>query len=130
MDKDAFASMQQEVELARQERAQRLATEDAQFVEACIKEGRIPPASRESYKQQMARDRQGVRTFLASLAPGVVPVRETGTTGADAELAASNGAGLPEQWFPEVSRRKEKSAVRARLAADGNYGELKEGVNV
>jgi len=127
VDPNALLAMQAEVAELRKMREAQLLASDAQFVEQSVKEGRIPPSSRESYLSQMSRDREGTRTFLASLKPGVVPVAQMGTTGAAAELEAAGGnASLPTDWFPEITRRKERQ--QSAVQADGNYA--RGGLNV
>lgn len=77
---------------------QRQQTEDRQrLVDAAVQDGRIPPARRDHWLAALQAD-PGAATTLAKLAPGLVPVAESG------HGANPAGDGVTEDlgWFPNM----------------------------
>jgi hypothetical protein len=79
---------------------------------AACKAGKVAPAQRDSLVNLHASNRDGFYTLLTAevekggLAKGLVPVTELGEAGGDEAVAAS--AGLPGDWFPELTNKEEK----------------------
>jgi len=126
VDAAAFESLQRDAALARRHEEERVAAANEQIVDAAIRDGRFPPSARASYLSQLnnSGSRQATIEFINSLQAGVIPVRERGSTGAADEVAAGNGVGLPDDWFPEVKklRAREEAAASGRVTQDQHYG--------
>lgn len=58
------------------------------LVQAAVAAGRIAPASRGAWLDQLAKDEEGASALLASLAPNTIPVAEVGL--ADAEASSED----------------------------------------
>jgi len=126
VDAAAFERLQHDAALARRHEEERVIASNEQIVDAAIRDGRFPPSARASYLSQLNNPggRQATIEFINSLEAGVIPVRERGSTGAQEEVAAGNGASLPDDWFPEVRKLRERSTVKAgRVTQDQHYGE-------
>jgi phage I-like protein len=70
------------------------------LVDAAVKDGRIPPSRRDHWLAQLAAD-PGAAETLAKLAPGLVPVTETGHGGNPHAGQANAEEDL--SWFPSLS---------------------------
>ncbi|CQA10585.1 Uncharacterised protein [Mycobacteroides abscessus] len=76
-------------------RAQQLREGDERVVDQAIAEGKVAPARREHHLQALAADREGHTAVLAALAPGVVPLAETGHSTQPADGPVPNDL----SWF-------------------------------
>lgn len=76
-------------------RAQQLREGDERVVDQAIADGKVAPARREHHLQALAADREGHTAVLAALAPGVVPLAETGHSTQPADGPAPNDL----SWF-------------------------------
>lgn len=77
MDAAAHRQMQEDARAGREARDQQLATERRAHVDAAVREGRIPPASRNHWESLLAADPNALTT-LQNLAGGVIPLEEQG----------------------------------------------------
>ena len=125
VDAAAFERLQHDAALARRHEEERVTAANEQIVDTAIRDGRFPPSARASYLTQLNNPsgRQATIDFINSLEAGVIPVRERGSTGAAEEVTAGNGAGLPDMWFPEVRKIREREKAQAgSVTQDQNYG--------
>ena len=125
VDAAAFESLQRDAALARRHEEERVAAANEQIVDTAIRDGRFPPSARASYLSQLNNPaaRQSTIEFINSLQAGVIPVRERGSTGAAEEVTAGNGAGLPDDWFPETRKLRERQTAQAgSITQDQHYG--------
>jgi len=125
VDAAAFERLQHDAALARRHEEERVLASNEQIVDAAIRDGRFPPSARASYLTQLNNPagRQATIDFINSLEAGVIPVRERGSTGAAEEVSAGNGASLPDDWFPEVKKLRERGTARAgSVTQDQHYG--------
>jgi len=127
VDAAAFESLQRDAALARRHEEERVAAANEQIVDTAIRDGRFPPSARASYLSQLNNPaaRQSTIEFINTLEAGVIPVRERGSTGAAEEVTAGNGAGLPDEWFPESKKLRERQAAAvaaSRVTQDQHYG--------
>jgi hypothetical protein len=74
----ALDQLKADAAAGRAAREQQIREADEGVVMAAVKEGRIAPAGKDKWLKLLASDREGTKAVLASLAPGVVPVREIG----------------------------------------------------
>lgn len=92
-------------------------------ISGAIAEGRIPKSREQYWRGQWDADPEGTKTLLTAeadkggLAKGLIPVSETGGTGAD--LTAGGGQAeaddsYPLEWLPDIAAKK---AYQAGLAA-------------
>jgi hypothetical protein len=128
VDAAAFEQMQRDAALARRHEEERVVAANEQICDTAIRDGRFPPSARASYLSQLnlPSARQSTIEFINSLQAGVIPVRERGTTGAAEEVSAGNAAGLPDDWFPESKKLRDKQiavAAAARVLQDQHYGQ-------
>jgi ATP-dependent Clp endopeptidase proteolytic subunit ClpP len=82
VDEEVFKTMKAQLEALtektnKQDEEKRIATRDS-LVSACIKDGRIPPARAEHYKNLFDLDAEGTTERLNSLEKGLIPVKEIG----------------------------------------------------
>lgn len=85
----------------RQAREQQLVERRTSLVDAAIKDGRVPPARRDHWIEQLKAD-PGSESVLASLAPGLVPVTAQGHDGGEPTTPTDPAAG-DDYWFPGVT---------------------------
>jgi hypothetical protein len=89
------------------------------IVAQAVRDGKIVPASREHYLRMFVNDPAGTEKLLVAsvaeggLAPGLVPVNESGHGGSN-EGNNAEGEGLPEEWFPSIKRRREQALLAER----------------
>ncbi|AGM27374.1 hypothetical protein MABM_26250 [Mycobacteroides abscessus] len=76
-------------------RAQQLREGDERVVDQAIAEGKVAPARREHHLQALAADREGHTAVLAALAPGLIPLAETGHSTQPADGPVPNDL----SWF-------------------------------
>jgi len=103
----------------------RIAADDGRMLDDAIRAGKFPPSRKEHYVKLLKADRDGTKSMIEGLSPGLIPVSERGNSGGSEELKAgqaSNAAeGLPGDWFPEVA------SIRARAAQERHVFQAKEG---
>lgn len=96
-----------------------------QIVFNAIKAGKIVPASKDRFLRMYDADPEGTKKLLTAsieeggLAPGLVPVSETGNGGAPAD--ANSAEGLPEEWFGQAvaaAKQRAESAGRVTMARE------------
>jgi len=78
VDRANYDKLVSDVHILNQQRAAAELASDETAVDAAIREGRIAPASRDSFLTYMRADRAGARNALASIAPNTIPVTEIG----------------------------------------------------
>lgn len=64
-----------------------------------VKAGKFPPSRKEHYETMHKADPKGTEDLIASLAEGLVPVDERGTTPPDQDLSIE---AYPKEWLPGV----------------------------
>jgi hypothetical protein len=105
-------------------------------VMAAVNDGRIPPSRKEFWTKYLEKDPEGGKAALASLAPGLVPLRERelGHSGGGLEGGTADelGVDVVQGWsgeiFPEVRERQAREAAaasgalnRSRVHSDAHY---------
>lgn len=86
VDPAALQQLQEDARLGREAREQQLRAERAQLVDAKIKDGYIPSASRAAHLRELEQGgeiEKMHRAYLEGLTAVLVPVEERGTTGGD-----------------------------------------------
>lgn len=78
MDAAALTALQSAAEDGRKARAQQDSERRDRIVASAVAEGRIAPASRETWRAQLDKNEEGTADLLNSLAPNTVPVAELG----------------------------------------------------
>lgn len=78
VNKANYDRLQADVAALNAQRAAAQLAEDVAVIDNAIKDGRIAPASRESFLNYMKADRDGARNALDSIAPNTIPVEELG----------------------------------------------------
>lgn len=97
VDAAQFAALQQAAAQGTQAFQRQQAEDRQRLVDAAVRDGRIPPARRDAWLTMLQSD-PGSATTLASLAPGLVPVAETGH-GANPQDGDVDDNDL---WFPNM----------------------------
>lgn len=80
LDQDQYNALRTDAADGRAARQQQLADHRATLVDAAVKDGRIPPASKDNWINLLAAD-ASTETTLANLAPGLIPVAAAGYSG-------------------------------------------------
>jgi hypothetical protein len=94
-------------------------------ISAAIKAGKIPKSRQEHWVEAWKRDPEGTKTLLTAaadkggLAPGLIPVTETGGVPADGGVEDEQDAGYPAEWLPEVAARKAREQALAAAQGQG-----------
>lgn len=102
-------------------RARQIADDDQHVVMAAIAEGKIAPARKQHWLDSLKADRDGTKQVLASLAAGLVPVKETGHQGvAGAVGFESGGADAQDEHVKEYAFSK----VMAQLGIPTTKGSV------
>lgn len=78
IDATVLADLQAAAEEGRKARAEQAKERRERIVDKAAKEGRISPASRATWLEQLEANEEGTVSLLASLAPNTVPVAEVG----------------------------------------------------
>jgi len=78
VEEEVLASLRADAAAGRAARDQQLTDERNRLIEAAVRDGRIPRARADHWRQQLTVDPDGARQALASLAPGLIPVDERG----------------------------------------------------
>lgn len=86
IDEAALALLQEQAAQGVAARAQQLVEDRDRTIGDAIRAGKIPPARKDHWEKAWAADSDGARTTLASLAPGLIPLQDSGAPG-DAEHA-------------------------------------------
>jgi hypothetical protein len=121
VDKEVWEETRRNAALARKHEEERIKTEDESLLVSAIQIGKIPPSRKDHYKKLLSADREGTKSLIESLEPGVVPVGERGAAGDGESGIAAQTDGLPEAWFPEIPR------LRSQAQASGRVTMSKEG---
>jgi hypothetical protein len=100
-------------------RARQIADDDEHTVMAAIGQGKIAPARKAHWLQSLKADREGTKAVLASLAAGLVPLKETGHQGVAGQVGFE-GAPDAEQQLKDYAHGQ----IMARLGVP-----VKKGVN-
>lgn len=115
VDARALASLQADAGLGRSAHEELTKTKHEAEIAACIKSGKIPRTSQESYLAQMKRDPEGTRAFLATLADNVIPVALRGQEPGDDTPGIQ--AGATDAWL--AARMPDVAARKAKILASG-----------
>lgn len=75
VDSEELAQLRADAQAGREARAQQMEDRRATLVDTAIRDGRIPPARKDHWLNQLAAD-PGAEQVLANLEPGLVPVGE------------------------------------------------------
>lgn len=76
------------------------------LIAQAVEQGKFPPSRRDHYRKLYNSDPQGTKQLIASLAPGLVPVKEKGT---EIDAGAAGDDAYPAHWLPEVQERKRRA---------------------
>lgn len=74
------------------------------LIASAVQEGKFPPSRTDHYRKLYNTDPQGAKQLIASLAPGLIPVKERGTSVSAAEGGPDDDS-YPKHWLPEVQSR-------------------------
>jgi hypothetical protein len=124
LDQAAYEELKAGAALARKHEGEQTTARVKETVEAAVMDGRIPPARREHWTKALEADFEGSKTVIDGLERGLVPLEARGSGGPGGEgdgMDQSDGAGLPEDWFPEIK------TIRAQAASGGRVTNAKEG---
>lgn len=100
LDSDEHQRLVADAQEGRQARADRAVAEREQTVDAAISDGRIPPARREHWLNQLEAD-PGASEVLAALTPGTIPVDAQGYVGGVDESPDEDTAIYSKLYKPE-----------------------------
>ena len=78
IDQAALADLREAAEAGRRALADLEGRRRDALVDDAVRQGRIAPAARASWREMADRDEEGTASLLASLVPGTVPVAEVG----------------------------------------------------
>lgn len=121
IDRDTFNRMKAgtDAALAREE-TERNRDIDS-LVSDAVQAGKIYPARRQHWVTSLKADFEGGKEQLSKLAEGLVPVKERGSAGSNAEggVAAGAGEGLPGEWFPEIRAGQSRQKTPVTTAREG-----------
>lgn len=84
-----LADLKAKAEMGVEARKQQQAERREQLVQAALRDGRIRPADKESWLNDLEKDPERKEATLAALTPGLIPVDEQGHDQAGAELSGS-----------------------------------------
>jgi hypothetical protein len=124
LDQAAYEELKAGAALARKHEGEQTTARVKETVEAAVMDGRIPPARREHWTKALEADFEGSKTVIDGLERGLVPLEARGSGGPGGEgdgMDQSDGAGLPEDWFPEIK------TIRAQANSGGRVTNAKEG---
>ncbi|MBO0881555.1 MAG: hypothetical protein J2P17_14685 [Mycobacterium sp.] len=93
VEASALDQLKADAAAGRAARDQQIADDDESTVMAAIGQGKIPPARKEHWLKALKADREGNKQVLASLAAGLIPVKETGHTGVAGRVGSESGFG-------------------------------------
>lgn len=106
-------------------------------IKAAITAGKIPKSREAHWVEAWARDPEGTKTLLTAaadkggLAPGLIPVTETGVVPPDGG-DEDQGEAYPADWLPEVAARNARNAAMAAAQAGAfahpNAGLMRRGM--
>lgn len=102
IDTAALEELQVAAQAGQQARVRQLTDDRDEAISAAVRDGRIPVARREHWQSAWDKDPEGAQASLASLAPGLIPVKAAGVGGNeitsqdDADLAALGFANAVE----------------------------------
>lgn len=99
--------------------ARQIAEDDERTVMAAIGQGKIAPARKQHWLASLRADREGTKQVLASLAAGLVPVKEVGHQGVAGQIGFE-GAPDPEQQAKDYAHGR----VMARLGFSTTKGSV------
>jgi len=116
LDRTKYEELKRGATLAASHEEERVNKRITDKLEAKIEDGTIPPARRDHWKARLEADFEGAASVLDSLEPGMVPITQRGTAGADNEgIQASEAEGLPESWFPETKQIRNEAQQSRRV---------------
>jgi ATP-dependent Clp endopeptidase proteolytic subunit ClpP len=99
LDAAALEELRAAAEMGRQARAQQDSDRRDAIVASAVREGRIAPSSRDTWRAALDRDEAGTASLIGSLTAGAVPVAEIGhsdgTEKSDAERVYDQAWGTP-----------------------------------
>jgi|KBSMisStandDraft_5_1062788.scaffolds.fasta_scaffold22502_3 hypothetical protein len=122
LDRATFNRLKQGADVALASAAEAGKRAISDLVKAKIEDGTIPPARRDHWLRAAQADFDGVKATLDSMEPGLIPVNERGSGGGgDGGTDLGVSAGLPDEWFPELS------VIRAQAAQHRPVVQAKEG---
>jgi ATP-dependent protease ClpP protease subunit len=100
IDASVLADLQASAQLGREARAEQDTARRTGIVDAAVREGRIAPASRSSWLEQLVANETGTKALLDTLAKGTVPVNEIGLSDdvtTDDDRAYASVYGTPKE---------------------------------
>ncbi|WP_369070027.1 head maturation protease, ClpP-related [Kineococcus terrestris] len=103
VDQATLNALRTDAAAGREARNRQLEQERAAIVDSAVQDGRIPPARREHWLNQLAAD-PGAEQVLASLAPGLVPLEELGDSGTQVRNQASTEDDTYRQLFGDTPK--------------------------
>jgi hypothetical protein len=103
LDTATFQQLKHGAELAIQMSAQKREHDRDEFLLSAVKAGKFPPARVEHYRKLYDVDPEGTTTVINSLAEGMIPVVELGST--NGGLEDDGGSGLESLYSPEERQR-------------------------
>jgi hypothetical protein len=84
-----------------------------------IKAGKFPPARRAHFEALLTVDPEGTAAMIETLASGMIPVTERGTSTPETEVNASEASAYPEAWKPAVAAsQRANNSSRVKVGVD------------
>jgi hypothetical protein len=120
IDPTQYAELVAAAQAGQRAEARQIADDDDRTVMAAIGQGKIPPARKDHFLGLMKADREGTKQVLASLAAGLIPLKESGHQGVAGMVGSEDGAPSPDKQAVEYAFGN----VMARLGVP-----TKKGVN-
>lgn len=115
IDEATLQELKQGATAANQLVAAQQKRENDALLDGAVRAGKFPRARRAHYETLLSADPEGTKTLIASLAPGLVPVTETGTQ--ESEIDSTQNS-YPESWKPSVAASRRGVGSRLKVVGD------------
>jgi hypothetical protein len=96
IDPTQYAALVAAAQAGQRAEARQISDDDERTVMAAIGQGKIPPARKDHWLGALKADRDGTKQVLASLAAGLIPLKEAGHQGVAGQVGFE-GAPSPDQ---------------------------------
>ncbi|MHA7620248.1 head maturation protease, ClpP-related [Cellulosimicrobium cellulans] len=106
VDKEQYATLQADAKAGREAREEQLADARRATVDLAVREGRIPPARREYWENQLEHD-PGAKDVLEAFPKGSIPIESKGYTGGVDESSDDDGDLYVKTFGPTAETTKE-----------------------
>lgn len=100
VDAAQFESLRRQAQLGAAAHDRQVSEDRERVLTEAVRAGKFPPARLEHYRAMLAADPEGGRAVIDGLAPGLIPVEETGHAHSDVKASADLG------WFDGFTATK------------------------